>query len=56
MTIFRIAAGVLFLAWFGCVIRVGWLATRSLPDPEDWYSKYGKLDPNSDEFRRLILK
>jgi hypothetical protein len=56
MTWFRVLAGVLFLAWFGCIVRVGWLATRNFPAPDDWKADKGQLDPHSDEFRRLIMR
>ena len=52
----RVLCGLFFLGWFGCVLWAGWQALRPLPPPEDWESRYGRLDPHSDEFRRLILK
>ncbi len=50
----RVVCGLFFLVWVGCMAYVAWVATRSLPDPNDWKSDKGQLDPNSEEFRRLI--
>lgn len=50
----RVLAGLLFLTWSGMVVYVAWLAIRPIPRPEDWKSEYGSLDPNSEEFRRLV--
>lgn len=52
----RILCGVVFLVWLGCFIYSLWLAWKPLPRPEDWKSDYGRMDPNSEEYRRLILK
>ena len=50
----RILAGGLFFAWFGAVVYGGWKLTR--PWKLDGKTEYGALDPNSEEFRRLIMK
>jgi hypothetical protein len=50
----RILAGVGFLVWLGCFIHAMWSALRPLPHPDDWTSVYGTIDPESDEFRRLV--
>jgi hypothetical protein len=50
----RVLCGVGFLVWFGCFVYSMWTAIKPLPHPDDWTSTFGRIDPESDEFRRLV--
>ena len=43
----RVLCGLFFVGWMAAVAYTAWVVIRPLPNPSDWRSKFGAVDPET---------